>query len=376
MELVFHNADGAKLLDERIVKGELIHLDGARVKAGFDAFLRTTDGRLSYPIFNDIILLLPHFAIARLEDVTRFAPLYLSSQTHSVMRFYDEIGWTQLDDGSFWDAENFEDLRAVSREYIHRCHLRINRHIGAGGKYLLDIACGPLQYDEYLDYSSGYEKRICCDVSLAALKFAKSKLGEKAVYVQCDITNIPLKDCAVDGFVSLHTVYHVPAEKQATAFQELARVLCDGGSGVVVYSWGHNCRLMKLLMLSPGAIRSIARKIFPASLVQWLKRNRGSAAEPQTQSPLKPNEALYFHAHDYAWYEKQIAAQGNWTVYVWRSVSVEFLRRYVHAAALGQILLKAIFRLEEAFPTAFGRFGQYPMLVLNKARPGAGAKND
>src|SRR5262249_15708530 len=188
-----------------------------------------------------------------------------------------------------------------------------------------------------------------------------------------DITNIPLKDRTVDGFVSLHTVYHVPAEKQVTAFQELARVLCDGGSGVVVYSWGHNCRLMKLLMLSPSrALRLIARRVFPASLARWLKRNRGSPAKPLET----PNGALYFHAYDYAWYEKQIASQGNWRVYVWRSISVEFLRRYVHAAALGRRLLNAVFRFEEAFPTALGRFGQYPLLVFNKATPGAKTEDD
>jgi hypothetical protein len=32
MELVFHNADSAKLLHDQIIKDELIHLDGTRVK--------------------------------------------------------------------------------------------------------------------------------------------------------------------------------------------------------------------------------------------------------------------------------------------------------------------------------------------------------
>jgi len=38
MELVFHNADDAKLLFKQIINGELIHLDGTYVKSGFDAF--------------------------------------------------------------------------------------------------------------------------------------------------------------------------------------------------------------------------------------------------------------------------------------------------------------------------------------------------
>ena len=50
MELVFHNADCAKLLHEQIIKDEPTSGWDAGKRACFDAFLCPTDGRLSYPI--------------------------------------------------------------------------------------------------------------------------------------------------------------------------------------------------------------------------------------------------------------------------------------------------------------------------------------
>ena len=68
-----------------------------------------------------------------------------------------------------------------------------------------------------------------------------------------------------------------------------------------------------------------------------------------------------------------VAASGGWRVYVWRSVSVPFLRRFVHEKRFGVLLLKVIFRLEERFPHGLGRFGQYPLLVFKRGPEGGGA---
>ena len=40
-----------------------------------------------------------------------------------VQSFYDRVGWKEVSDGVYQNAR-FEDLRPVSKEYIHRCHLR------------------------------------------------------------------------------------------------------------------------------------------------------------------------------------------------------------------------------------------------------------
>ena len=66
-----------------------------------------------------------------------------------VREFYDEIGWSRESSGYYQNAR-YEDLRPVSAEYIHKCHMRVTPYFASGGKYLLDVGCGPIQYKEYL----------------------------------------------------------------------------------------------------------------------------------------------------------------------------------------------------------------------------------
>ena len=40
---------------------------------------------------------------------------------------------------------------------------------------MLDMASGPIQYPEYLVYSSNFKKRYCVDLSKNALEAAKKK---------------------------------------------------------------------------------------------------------------------------------------------------------------------------------------------------------
>src|SRR5512138_3447029 len=90
-----------------------------------------------------------------------------ASQTGSaikqrVRQFYDQVGWQTVADGDGHDIVDtpseqpsgryqnarYEDLRPVSQEYIHRCHLRIKRFLKPSGRYLLDAGSGPVQYAE------------------------------------------------------------------------------------------------------------------------------------------------------------------------------------------------------------------------------------
>ena len=53
-------------------------------------------------------------------------------------------------------------------------------------------------------------------------------------------------------------------------------------------------------------------------------------------------------------------------IYVWRSVSVRFLRALVHTATGGRLWLRLLFWLEERAPRWFGENGQYPLVVVWK----------
>src|SRR5512146_1296435 len=153
-----------------------------------------------------------------------------------VRQFYDRVGWQKAAGGVYQNAR-YEDLRPVASEYIHRCHLRVNRHLLQGGRFLLDAGSGPIQYPEYLTYSHTYQKRVCLDISIVALREARKRIGERGLYVVADVANLPFKAAVFDGIVSLHTLHHLPLEDQVKAYDDLYRVLAPDRSMVVVNGW-------------------------------------------------------------------------------------------------------------------------------------------
>ncbi len=116
----------------------------------------------------------------------------MTDTKQQVREFYDQIGWQQEQDGLYQNAR-YEDLRPVSAEYIHKTRLRINQGIAGEGRYLLDAGSGPVQYDEYLTYSQGYQKRVCLDISIQALREARQRIGERGLFVVGDLANLPFK---------------------------------------------------------------------------------------------------------------------------------------------------------------------------------------
>jgi len=378
--LSFVDRDELERLNAGIRSGQFQHGDGTEVKdMALEAALVSSDRKCVYPVVEGILVLLPSLAMARKTDAETMRRHALAPETESVMRFYDEIGWQEVDESLYDDARRWEDLRPVSAEYLRNCHLRLGRRLPKTGAYLLDAASGPLQYPEYLTYSAGYDYRICADISLAALRGAQKKLGDKGIYLQCDVTCLPLKDCSVDGFVSLHTIYHVPAAKQLSAFLELYRVLKRQGKGVVVYYWGTGSPLMKLFTIRTPVrrlVKGALKRILPPSMIEKLKERSGrapapddlSAGAPDPEAPTapEPEPAPYFHAYDRAWYRREVASRCEVKIACWRSVSVPFLKRCIRKRLLGRQLLAVLFRLESAFPALFGRFAEYPMLLFAK----------
>ena len=261
--------------------------------------------------------------------------------------FYDNFGWEE-EDGLTKDALLFEDLRLVSQIYIDRCHKRVPRHIKSNGKYILDVASGPIQYPPYLEYSKNFKYRVCADISITALKGARKKLGDKGIYILCDITNLPFLDNSFDAVVSLHTIYHVPQNEQKKAFIEIFRVLKNNCSAVIVYSYGSNCKAMLILS-------------YPLLLLTLLNKIGTAITKSKTDSP-----KLYFYAHNYKWIKENLSTFDSMDIYVWRSVSVSFLKTYVHKWLFGKQILDMIYKLEEKFPKILGWFGQYPLIVIRK----------
>ena len=338
----------------------LVNTNSININDNIDYALGTEDGNYVYPVIDDIFFLVPTMAMAvgNIDSNINSITEVNSSTIAETKIFYDEYGW-QKDFGNnvYNDAVIFEDLRPVSKDYIHKCHLRLNRYINNSGKFLLDIASGPVQYDEYLTYSRGFDYRICADISLKALKEAKKKIKDKGIYVLCDITNIPIRNDSVDSVISLHTLYHVPLEKQKNALREFHRVLKPNCKVMIVYSWGSKSILMKVNFLHDVYC---ALKIIVSKRFDMFKINISSTESVKTQ------KMLYYGVHDLKWFIENGRTQFKLELVSWRSVSVKFLQFFIHEFLFGRLILNFIYNLEDSFPRIFGKYGQYPIIILKK----------
>ena len=54
------------------------------------------------------------------------------------------------------------------------------------------------------------------------------------------------------------------------------------------------------------------------------------------------------------------------SIFVWRSVSVRFMRAVIHPMLAGKLWLKILYWLEERKPRFYGVNGQYPLIVIHK----------
>jgi len=266
-----------------------------------------------------------------------------------VREFYDEIGWSQVGDGLYQNAR-YEDLRPVSREYIHKCHMRVKRYLAPSGDILLDAGSGPVQWPEYLTYSDDYKYRLCADISITALKEARNRLGDKGLHVVADIANLPFKPDAFDGVVSMHAIHHLPLTEHKRAYMELTRVLKTGKSGAIINGW-HNPLLMK--MAEPFI-----------ALGRYLTGR--SAKKKKDWSSEKDQSGTFVKKMTPRWLKNELKDVVKFEIYPWRSLSPRFMRWFVRPQFGGKSFLRLMFWLEETFPRFFGENGQYPLIVIKK----------
>ena len=310
-----------------------------------------------------------------------------------VRQFYDQVGWQMVGDDIYQNAR-YEDLRPVAQTYTHDCHLRVARHLKPSGRLLLDAGSGPVQYPEYLEYSRGYEHRVCADISVTALQEARRRLGAHGLYVVTDIANLPFKADVFDGIVSLHTIHHLPESEHLQAFDELQRVLAPGCAAVVVNGWDHSplMDLVDPLVRFANWLRYLSETKFRSKAESFPAKAEFHLADGQTASPgrrpaskskkahkLETHKGTHTDKHDAAWVKSQVGVRMPVTksylvtkpylvdILVWRSVTVRFTRALIHPRLGGRAWLRLIYRLEERFPHFFGEKGKYPLIVVRKA---------
>lgn len=216
------------------------------------------------------------------------------------------------------------------------------RYFANGGDNFLDAGCGPLVDDEVRAFGDHFKRYVCVDLSVAALRGAQAKLGDRGVYLQADITNLPIQDNVMDGVVCNHVVYQLPLDLQTAAFEELYRVLKPGGVAVVIYWWRDANLAWRL--------ERIARVL----------QMRGPGEQKNEPIPDLPH-----NIHSRTWFEEQHWSF-NYDYDIYRVVPELFMRRYVPEDWRGRFFLGGLQVLQTIAPTYCGKRGQMPAIVLRK----------
>ena len=265
-----------------------------------------------------------------------------------VSKFYNSVGWKTAD-GITEDARQFEDLREHAKEYVSRCRLRVLRHIPKSGENILDMASGPIQYKEYLEYSRNFKKRYCVDLSLEALDAAKEKIGDHGVYLHGSFFDLTLEENFFDCAISLHTIYHMDKDKQEEAVRKLLKVIRPGKPVVIVYS--NNKTLLSYWR------SSLPCRVLRRLTLLW-KRHEQNTNKEETSG-------LYFYAHPINWWDR-FDDVAEVKILPWRSFLSDDQKRLIPNNIIGRKMFALLFALEDKFPDFFAKNFTFPMIVLTK----------
>jgi len=273
----------------------------------------------------------------------------MTETKQKVREFYDEVGWQQEDDGHYQNAR-YEDLRPVSREYVHKTRLRTMNGLIPTGRFILDAGSGPVQYEEYKTYSAGYEKRICLDISIQALREARIRIGDHGLFVVGDLANLPFKKDSFDGAVSMHAIHHLALPEHPKAYAEIHRVLVPGRTAAIINGW-HNPLLIRMAEPLIGLMRKLSGRS-EKKKKEWLTEEDPAGTFVQKMTP--------------QWLKKEIGSKMTIEIKPWRSMSTRIMRWFVRPFG-GRGFLRFVFWLEGIFPKFFAENGQYPLIVIRKA---------
>lgn len=303
-----------------------------------ESLLSAANGGPSYAVRDGIACFLP----------VKSPGMESADAGQTVADFYDADGWVEDGSGQFGDTLAFVDTRSTSLKFTNTCIARLRRYFRRGGKYLLDAGSGPIPHEGVLAYGDRFQRRVCVDLSVQALHFARKKLGNHGIYLQGDLTRLPLRSGSMDAVTCNHVIYQIPPELQAAAFLEIWRVLKPGGIAVIVYLWPpHGPLSWRLGRLAKVLFGSGVQASTPARV----------AADPSKELPHYPLSR--------SWFESQ-----NWPFRhefdTFRVVSNPFLKQHVPDDWRGGLFLSAIYALQVIAPRFCGRHGEVPAIVIRK----------
>lgn len=267
-----------------------------------------------------------------------------------VSNFYNTVGW-EIDGGVSEDARLWEDLRECAHQYVSKCRLRVLRHIPPSGDNFLDMASGPIQYKEYLEFSRNFNRRYCVDLSISALSAAKTKIGDHGVFLHGSFLEIPLEENFFDCTLSLHTIYHIDKDIQEAVVRKLVEVTKEDKPVIIVYS-NPNTLISSLLSILP---KKLIKKIIYIFRKHWSMEMKS----------LEPEASIYFYLHPLDWWDR-FNDVAHVKMLPWRSFESGIQKKLLPDNRISTFALNLLFCLEDAFPSFFARNFQYPMIILTK----------
>jgi len=262
--------------------------------------------------------------------------LNIGGAEEKVSDFYNTIGWEKKS-GVTEDARQWEDMRNCSKEYVSNCRKRLLKYIPESGINFLDMASGPIQYSEYVDYSKGFLKRYCVDLSSKALEDAESRIGDHGVFLHGSFLDFDLEESFFDCTVSLHTIYHMDKDHQEKAVRKLLHVTKADKPVIIVYSNPFNI-ISKILFM--------------------LRKFTGRRINPDEKK-------LYFYQHPNTWWEK-FSDVAKVEMFPWRSLSTRVQTKLIPDNKIGRKMLSVLFYLEDRFPNFFVKHFAYSMIIMHK----------
>ncbi len=130
---------------------------------------------------------------------------------------------------NFWSDSFVARLyRKYARIHFAEMHELLAKAILANNsKQVLDIACGPGDFLEYLKDRDKSIKITGTDIAPGMVTYAKNKLGEKADIFETDSETLPFEDGSFDVVTVMMAFHHFP--RQLDSLKEIKRVLKSGG---------------------------------------------------------------------------------------------------------------------------------------------------
>ncbi len=257
------------------------------------------------------------------------------SVENSVREFYDSQGWRRTSDGVLEDSRRWGCRLPAHREYGLETVRRIATLYRDGGSIFLNCGSGPFT-DGAVMCSENFERRVCVDISLSALRLCRERLQERGLYLCGSMVSLGLRSDIADGTLCENTLYHVDRNLQEAAVREMIRVTKAARPIIVIYS-------------NPLGPLNILEDIYRAT---GLNRLHGGGK-------------LYFFRHRLKWWDR-FSDECDVEIQPFNPISARQARILLPHNAMARLFIAWCKWLERRYPRLATHLWSYPLIVLRK----------